>query len=343
MQKLLLETLKGNPGDRVPFWFMRQAGRYLPEYREVRATTSSFMEFCYSPDKAAEVTLQPIRRYGMDGAILFADILVVPDGLGQNVWFETGHGPKLTPVHDAATFAELSLAGFHDKVGPVYETVARLKHALAPEVTLLGFAGAPWTVATYMVEGAGSKDHAAARQLGYRDPALFGKLLDMLVDATAAYLCRQIEAGADAVQIFDSWAAALPETVFEAWVIEPTRAIVDKIRREHPETPIIGFPRLSAAQYPHFVDATGVDAVSLDTGVPLDWARETLQSKVCVQGSLDPHLVVAGGKRMEDEALRILDAFKGGPHVFNLGHGFVPQTPPEHVATLSELIKKYRR
>lgn len=343
MQKLLLETLKGNPGERVPFWFMRQAGRYLPEYREVRATTKSFMEFCYSPDKAAEVTLQPIRRYGMDGAILFADILVVPDGLGQKVWFEAGHGPKLTPVHDEETFAALSMKSFHDRVGPVYETVARLKHALPAEVTLLGFAGAPWTVLTYMIEGAGSKDHAAARQLGYGNPALFSKLLDLLVDATAQYLCRQIEAGADAVQIFDSWAAALPETAFEEWVIKPTKAIVDRVKAQHPDTPVIGFPRLAGSQYPNFAAATGVDAVSLDTGVPLGWARENLQSKVCVQGSLDPHLVVAGGERMEAEALRILEAFKGGPHIFNLGHGFVPQTPPEHVAALSETIKAFRR
>lgn len=322
---------------------MRQAGRYLPEYREVRATTKSFMDFCYSPDKAAEVTLQPIRRYGMDGAILFADILVVPDGLGQKVWFEAGHGPQLTPVNDAGTFAGLSMSGFHDKVGAVYETVARLKNALPAEVTLLGFAGAPWTVATYMVEGAGSKDHGAARQLGYGDPALFERMLQLLVAATSEYLCHQIEAGADAVQIFDSWAAALPEPAFDAWVIEPTRAIVDFVRSKHPETPIIGFPRLSGAQYVRYVERTGVDAVSLDTGVPLDWASRELQRKVAVQGNIDPHLVVAGGQPMIDEANRILDALKGGAHIFNLGHGFVPETPPEHVSILSETIKKFKR
>lgn len=343
MRKLLLETLKGNPGDRVPFWFMRQAGRYLPEYREVRATTKSFMDFCYSPDKAAEVTLQPIRRYGMDGAILFADILVVPDALGQDVWFESGVGPQLTPVKNIEDFSKLSLAGFHDKAGAVYETVARLKNALPAETTLLGFAGAPWTVATYMIEGAGSKDHAAARQMGYGNPELFDKIISLLVDATSEYLCHQIEAGADAVQIFDSWSAALPEPAFESWVIKPTKAIVDRVRARHPETPIIGFPRLCGAQYAHFVSGTGVDAVSLDTGVPLSWATEHLQPKVCVQGNIDPHLVVAGGTPMVDEANRILDALKAGPHVFNLGHGFVPETPPENVARLSETIRAFRR
>jgi uroporphyrinogen decarboxylase len=343
VSKILLETLKGNPGERVPFWFMRQAGRYLPEYRQVRATTNSFMEFCYNPEKAAEVTLQPIRRFGMDGAILFADILLVPDGLGQKVWFEPGFGPRLTPVNSQETFAKLSLSNLHEKVGAVYETIKLLKHQLPKEVTLLGFAGAPWTVATYMIGGEGSKDHAAARQLGYGNPELFNRLLDLLVETTAQYLCKQIEAGVDAVQIFDSWSAALPQSAFEDWVIKPTIAIVGKIRAKHPETPIIGFPRLSGAMLPDFVQQTRVDAVSLDTGVPLKWAAETVQKNVCVQGNLDPHLVVAGGDRMMHEATTILDGLKNGAHIFNLGHGFVPQTPPEHVAQLSELIKNYRR
>lgn len=343
MTKLLLETLKGNPSERVPFWFMRQAGRYLPEYRKIRATMPSFMEFCYNPTNATEVTMQPIRRYGMDGAILFADILVVPDGLGQKVWFEQGFGPKLDPVTTEETYSALSLAGFHNKVCNVYETVRRLRHELPDNVTLLGFAGAPWTVATYMIGGQGSKDHAAARQLGYGDPVLFGKILDLLVDATAEYLCAQIEAGADVVQIFDSWSAALPETMFERWVIEPTKAIVDKVRAKHGETPIIGFPRLAGAMLRRYVEETGVTGVSLDTGVPLKWAADEVQSLVCVQGNLDPHLVVSGGKLMVDETLRILEALKGGAHIFNLGHGFVPETPPENVALLSETIKNFRR
>jgi len=343
MTKILLETLKGNPSDKVPYWFMRQAGRYLPEYREIRATTPSFMDFCYNPDKATEVTLQPIRRYGMDGAILFADILVVPDGLGQKVWFEAGHGPRLDPVQTLESFKNLSIRGFHQRVGNVYETVSRLSKALPETVTLLGFAGAPWTVATYMIEGAGSKDHAAARQLGYGNPEVFGKILDILVEATAEYLCRQIDAGADVVQIFDSWSAALPETMFEKWVIDPTKAIVDKVRAKHAETPIIGFPRLAGALLKRYTLETGVDGVSLDTGVPLDYASHEIQPLACVQGNLDPHLVVSGGDMMVSETLRILEGLKGGAHIFNLGHGFVPQTPPENVALLSETIKNFRR
>jgi len=343
MAKILLETLKGNPSEKVPHWFMRQAGRYLPEYREIRANVPSFMDFCYDPEKATEVTLQPIRRYGMDGAILFADILVVPDGLGQKVWFEAGHGPRLEPVATKETYDKLSLSSFHDRVGNVYETVSRLSKELPDNVTLIGFAGAPWTVATYMIEGAGSKDHAAARQLGYGNPELFSKILDMLVDATAEYLCRQIDAGADVVQIFDSWSAALPETMFDQWVIKPTKAIVDKVRAKHSETPIIGFPRLAGAMLKRYVLETGVNGVSLDTGVPLRWAADEIQPYACVQGNLDPHLVVAGGDMMVSETLRILEGLKGGAHIFNLGHGFVPQTPPENVALLSETIKNFRR
>ena len=343
MTKLLLNTLNGNPGDRVPFWFMRQAGRYLPEYRKVRASAPNFMEFCYSPDKAVEVTLQPIRRYGMDGAILFADILVVPDGLGQKVWFETGHGPRLTPVTNQTELAALSMKNFHDKVGNVYETIRRLKIELPEDVTLLGFAGAPWTIATYMVEGMGSKDHGAAKSWGYSDPAGFSKLLDLIVEATVEYLCAQIEAGVDAVQIFDSWAGGLSETTFKTWVIEPTREIVERVRAKHPETPIIGFPRLAGPLYEQFIAEMGVQAVSLDTAMPLDWAVKNIASKVCVQGNMDPRLVIAGGDAMIAEADRILNAFKGGPHVFNLGHGFVPETPPENVAALVEHIKKFRR
>ncbi|GHF15503.1 uroporphyrinogen decarboxylase [Kordiimonas sediminis] len=343
MTKILLKTLKGNTGDRVPFWFMRQAGRYLSEYREVRATAKNFMHFCYSPDLATEVTLQPIRRFGMDGAILFADILVVPDGLGQKVWFEAGLGPQLEPVQNETAFDKLSLDGFHDKVGNVYETLRRLSRELPKDVTLLGFAGAPWTVATYMVEGKGSKDHGAARQLGYGNPALFDRMLSILVDATSEYLIKQIENGADAVQIFDSWAAAIPEPYFRKWIIEPTREIVSRVKAKFPETPVIGFPRLSGTLLETYVRETGINAVSLDTGVSLDWAAQHIQPLMPVQGNLDPHLVVAGGDAMEKEALRILDGLKGGGHIFNLGHGFVPETPVEHVARLSEIVKNYRR
>ncbi|WND03666.1 uroporphyrinogen decarboxylase [Temperatibacter marinus] len=344
MTKRLLNVLQGKKEDQIPFWFMRQAGRYLPEYREVRATCPSFMEFCYTPAKAAEVTLQPIRRYGMDGAILFADILVVPDGLGQKVWFETGKGPQLEPVHDAQTLAALSLDGFHQRVGNVYETLARLKQDLPKETTLIGFAGAPWTVATYMLEGAGSKDHATAKKFGYMNPDLMTGLLDLLVESTAEYLIKQIDAGADAVQIFDSWAGSLSEVTFRDWVIAPTVKIIEKVRAAHPETPIIGFPRLAGPMSQDYLSATKVDCIGLDTSMSLQWAKDNLQSSgVCVQGNLDPQLVVAGGARMLEEAERVLESFKYGRHIFNLGHGFTPDCPPEHVAALSEFIQNYRR
>jgi len=343
MTKLLLETLKGNPGERVPFWYMRQAGRYLQEYRDVRATTNSFMEFCYTPEKAAEVTLQPLRRFGMDGAILFADILVVPDALGQKVWFESGVGPRLEPITTSGQVTALDIDAFDNRAGNVYKTLEILQNALPEGVTQLGFAGAPWTVATYMVEGAGSKDHGAAKDWGYRDPAGFDLLLEKLVDATSHYLIKQIDAGADAVQIFDSWSAALPEPAFDRWVIAPTKEIIRRIRKVHSETPIIGFPRLAGCQLEKFVDQTGINGVSLDSGVPLDWAKTAIQSKVCTQGNLDPRMVVAGGEMMRAEATRILETFRDGPHVFNLGHGFVPETPVAHVAELSQLVKDFRR
>mgnify|MGYP002632703061 CR=1 FL=1 len=343
MSKLLLNTLNGKLSDRVPFWFMRQAGRYLPEYRKIRASVPDFLSFCYNPELATEVTLQPIRRYGMDGAILFADILIVPDGLGQKVWFEVGHGPRLTPVTNTTELDHLSMDGFHSKVGNIYETIRRLKVTLPQEVTLLGFAGAPWTIATYMVEGAGSKDHGAAKSWGYSDPIGFKALLDLIVEATAEYLIAQIEAGVDAVQIFDSWAGGLSETTFNTWVIEPTREIVNRIKAKYPNTPIIGFPRLAGPLYEQFIAKTGVQAVSIDTAMPLEYARTHIQNKLCIQGNMDPRLVVTGGAEMLKEADRILNAFKNGPHVFNLGHGFVPETPPENVEALVNHIKAYRR
>lgn len=343
MDKRLLNVLKGKTENQVPFWFMRQAGRYLPEYREVRATCPSFMDFCYTPDKAAEVTLQPIRRYGMDGAILFADILVVPDGLGQKVWFEAGKGPQLEAIKDGIDLAKLSMDRFHDRVGNVYETLTRLKQDLPRETTLLGFAGAPWTVATYMLEGAGSKDHATAKKFGYQNPDLMQNLMDILVESTSEYLIAQIRAGADAVQIFDSWAGSLSELAFRDWVIAPTVKIIEKIRAACPETPIIGFPRLAGPMSVDYLAATKVDCIGLDTSMKLDWARDHLQRDTCVQGNLDPQLVVAGGSRMLEEAERILTTFKDGRHIFNLGHGFTPDCPPEHVAALSEFIQNFRK
>ncbi len=318
---------------------MRQAGRYLPEYREVRAKAGDFLTLCYTPDLAAEVTLQPIRRYGFDASIVFADILVVPHALGQEVWFVAGEGPKLTPIRTADAIPPNDIDQFVRATDPVMETLRILRRELPQETTLIGFAGAPWTVATYMVEGGSSRDFAQAKAWCYQDPEGFSLLMDLLVDATANYLVRQVHAGADVVQLFDSWAGALSESGFRRWVIDPTRRIVQRLREELPGVPIIGFPRGAGALYADYVAETGVDAVSLDTGMPLAWARDHLQPSCAVQGNLDPLVLVAGGTVMRDEVYRILDTLSGAPFVFNLGHGIVPQTPPTHVAELVDLIR----
>ncbi len=332
MTKRLLKTLKGEPTEGVPFWFMRQAGRYLPEYRALRKDQGSFLDLVYSPEHAIEVTLQPVRRYGMDAAILFSDILVIPDALGQRVSFVSGRGPVLDPVRDRDALSDLSLNKLHEKLDPVYETVSGLSKALGDDVALIGFAGAPWTVATYMVEGEGSKDHGAAKEWSYRDEEGFKALIDLLVDATSSYLIRQVEAGAEVLQIFDTWAGSLSETGFDKWCVAPTRKIIDNVRGAGVDVPILGFPKGAGSLYERYVIETGVSGVSLDTGVALNWAASHLQDKVIVQGNLDPRLVVAGGDEMIRQATRILKAFAGGGHIFNLGHGFVPETPPENVA-----------
>lgn len=339
--KRFLKTLHGQPVDRPPFWFMRQAGRYLPEYRAVRANAGSFLDLCYNPKLAAEVTLQPIRRYGMDGAILFSDILVIPDALGQKVEFREGEGPVLEPITNRQMLAKLSDNRLHEHLAPVYETVERVRTALPSETALIGFAGAPWTVATYMVNGRGSKDHAATKDWAYSDPEGFGELIAMIVNATTAYLSQQIKAGAEIIQIFDSWAGSLSETEFDRWSIAPTRTIVKNLKAQHPTIPIIGFPKGAGALYKRYMSETGVDAISLDPGVPLDWAARVLQPQGAVQGNLDPRLTVVGGEAMLNEARRILTTLSGGAHIFNLGHGFVPQTPPEHVEALSALIRNW--
>ena len=337
--KLLIRALRGETLPRPPFWFMRQAGRYLPEYRAVRQQAGSFLELCYNPDLATEVTLQPIQRFGMDAAILFADILLIPDGLGQTLDYREGEGPVLDPIYDVAGLARLSLDKLHQRVAPVYETVARLVAELPDHVALIGFAGAPWTVATYMVEGKGSRDHALVKQWAYRDPDGFGQLIELLVTATVEYLSKQVDAGAEAVQLFDTWAGALSETAFQRWCIEPVQRIVALLRQKHPELVIIGFPRGAGAGYRTFAQATGVNGVSLDWTVPLDWAAAELQGKVTLQGNLDPRLLVNGGRAMEVEIQRILETLGQGPFIFNLGHGIVPETPPEHVNRLSEMLR----
>jgi uroporphyrinogen decarboxylase len=340
--KLLLRALRGQTVIRPPFWLMRQAGRYLPEYRKLRAETGSFLDLCLTPEAATEVTLQPIRRFAMDGAILFSDILMVPHGLGQTVAFEEGRGPVLEALPNAAAVERLSLDGFHERVGPVYQTVRRLAAELPEEVTLIGFAGAPWTVASYMIEGGSSRDFAIAKAWIYGDPEGFARLIDLLVDATSAYLLRQVEAGAEALQLFDSWAGALAEPALRRWCLEPAKEIVRRVKAAAPQVPVILFPRGAGVLYEAFAGEGGAAALGLDTGVPVAWAAERLQPRLAVQGNLDPLVLATGGAALDSEVRRILDALTRGPFVFNLGHGIVPQTPPDHVSRLAELVRGWK-
>ncbi|MDA5192379.1 uroporphyrinogen decarboxylase [Govanella unica] len=337
--KRFLKALRHEPVDRAPFWYMRQAGRYLPEYKATRADAGSFLDLCYNPKLATEVTLQPIRRFGMDAAILFSDILVIPHALGQDVRFVEGEGPLLDPIQNLKKLSLLHMDHLHERLAPVYETIDRLTTALPTETALIGFAGAPWTVATYMVAGRGTPDQAAAKTWAYRDPEGFSKLMDLLVQSTAAYLLKQIETGAEVIQLFDTWAGSLSAGQFDRWCIQPTAAIVKILKARYPDVPILGFPRGAGINYVRFIKETGVNGVSLDATVPADWAAEALQPYGVVQGNIDQRLVVAGGQGMIDDARRILDGLKNGPHVFNLGHGFVPETPPEHVAALSDFLR----
>jgi uroporphyrinogen decarboxylase len=321
---------------------MRQAGRYLPEYREIRAAAGDFLALCTTPHLAAEATLQPIRRYGMDGAILFSDILVVPWAMGQALRFAEGEGPVLEPVRDAAAVSALDPRAVVERVAPVLETVRLVRAALdahAPRVALIGFAGAPFTVACYMVEGRGTRDFAAARALAYADPVLFGRLMRMLVEATADYLSAQADAGAEALMLFDSWAGLLPPPQFRRWVVEPTAAVLRAVRRRHPEIPVIGFPRLAGPMLGDYAARAGVQALGMDTAMDPRWAASSVPAEMALQGNLDPLAVVAGGAALEAEARQILAAMRGRPFVFNLGHGLVPQTPPENVAALVRLVR----
>lgn len=321
---------------------MRQAGRYLPEYRQVRAETKGFLDLCYSPNLATEVTLQPLRRYGMDAAILFSDILVVPHALGQHVTFVEGEGPSLRPIRNAQQVEALANEGLHERLAPVYETVRRLSTAIPPTTALIGFAGAPWTVATYMVEGGGSKEFSETKKLAYGQPAVFQRLIDVLIQATGDYLIAQIDAGAEAIQLFDSWAGVLPEDEFDKWVIAPTRALVNRLKAERPQIPVIGFPRGAGILYQRYVEETAVSGVSLDTGIPLEWAAKTLQPRCTVQGNLDPQWLVVGGEAMLTAADRVFQVLGKGSFVFNLGHGITPAASPDHVAQLAERIRSWR-
>lgn len=339
--KPFLAVLNGEVRSRPPFWLMRQAGRYLPEFREVRKATGGFLDLCFNPDRACEVTLQPLRRYDMDAAILFSDILVVPHALGQPLEYREGEGPVLDPIRDVEGLARLDPTRLQEVLEPVYGTLRLLRSALAkdfPKTALIGFAGAPWTVACYMVEGRGSKDYMTTKTWAFTDPDGFQRLIDLLVDSTSAYLLRQVEAGAEVVKLFDSWAGALPAPFFARWSLAPMVAIARRLRQAHPDLPIILFPRGAGIQYPLAAEEASVTALALDSSVPMEWAAKAMPDRLVLQGNLDPAVLVAGGALLDQEIDRICDAMTGRPFLFNLGHGVVPQTPPEHVARLAERL-----
>ncbi|QGP79614.1 uroporphyrinogen decarboxylase [Sphingobium sp. CAP-1] len=337
-EKPLLAVLKGDRPAVPPMWLMRQAGRYLPEYRALRAEKGGFLELVYDSAAAAEVTLQPLRRFGFDGAILFSDILIVPYAMGQQLWFEAGEGPRLAPI-----LADTDLSALtpdYSRFDAVYETVRQVKAALDPNVTFLGFAGSPWTIATYMVAGQGSKDHAAARRMAYQQPERFAALMDAIVDATVTYLSGQIQAGVEAVQLFDSWAGSLAPLQFQRWVIAPNKAIVARLKALHPDIPVIGFPKGAGAKLADYAAQTGVDAVGVDETIDPCWANAALPAGMPVQGNLDPLALIAGGRAVEEAVDMIRAAFAGRPHILNLGHGILPDTPIAHVEALLAHVRQ---
>ncbi|WP_340297790.1 MULTISPECIES: uroporphyrinogen decarboxylase [unclassified Roseobacter] len=341
MTKTLLRALSGETLPTPPVWLMRQAGRYLPEYRATRAKAGDFLSLCYTPDLAAEVTLQPIRRYGFDAAILFADILLIPDALGADLWFVTGEGPRLSTITGPDGLKPLKGKDeIHDHLAPVYETVKILSQELPRETTLIGFAGAPWTVATYMIAGRGTPDQAPAHKLRQEDPATFDALINLLTDATIEYLSKQVEAGAEVVKIFDSWAGSLKGEAFDRYALEPAKKITQEMKKRFPGLPVITFPREAGDKYIGFAKAVGADCLALDTSVDATWAAQHLQKDGCVQGNLDPKLMITGGDALRQEARRIVDALKNGPHIFNLGHGITPEADPENVHVLLEEIRR---
>jgi uroporphyrinogen decarboxylase len=340
MSKLLLRALQGETLAVPPVWLMRQAGRYLPEYRATRAKAGGFLDLCYTPELAAEVTLQPIRRFGFDAAILFADILLVPQALGADLWFETGEGPRLSTITTADDLLRLKPAdAIHDRLAPIYQTVRILTRDLPPDTALIGFAGAPWTVATYMIAGRGTPDQAPAHALKDADRATFSALIDRITEATVLYLSEQVKAGAEAVKLFDSWAGSLKGRDFDDFALAPAKRIIAELKRLHPGLPVIAFPREAGPRAEGFARATGADCVALDTAVDPDWAAAHVQRDGCVQGNLDPALMVTGGQPLIDATRRIRDAFSGGPHIFNLGHGITPDADPENVTLLIETLR----
>jgi uroporphyrinogen decarboxylase len=340
--KPLLRVLSGRRESVPPVWLMRQAGRYLPEYRAIRERAGSFLELCFNPELAAEVTLQPIHRFGFDAAILFSDILVIPHALGQTVHFVDGEGPRLDPLVDAMAVNGLRGEADPAVLAPVYETLRRVKAQLPHHVTLIGFCGAPWTVATYMVAGRGTPDQMLARQLGVSEPRAFASLLGTIVHASAQYLIHQLDAGADCVQIFDTWAGGLSLHDFQRWCIEPTKRLVEKVRALHPSAKIIGFPRGAGEKIPRYVDETGVDAVSLETAINRKFASANIQARVPVQGNLDPEVLCTGGEALDNAVDEVMAAFAGAPFIFNLGHGILRQTPIANVERMLARVRGFR-
>lgn len=337
--KPFIDVLSGQRQAVPPMWMMRQAGRYLPEYREVRAKAGGFLDLCFNPELAAEVTLQPIRRFGFDAAIIFSDILVIPYALGRPVRFEIGEGPRLEPLDDPAKVATLAAQADFGKLKPVFEALRIVRGALDPKIALIGFCGAPWTVATYMVAGQGTPDQAAARMMAYRHPEAFAKIIDVLVENSIEYLLAQLEAGANALQIFDTWAGVLPPAEFARWSVDPTRRIVEGVRAKVPDAKIIGFPRGAGAQLPGYVEETGVNAVSIDWTAEPAFIRERVQSRVAVQGNLDPLALITGGAALDRAVDNVLANFAQGRFIFNLGHGIQPETPIAHV---EQMLKRVR-
>ena len=340
-KKLLIDVLNSNTNKKIPVWLMRQAGRHLPEYKDLRLKSQDFLDFCYSPNLCVEATIQPIKRYNLDAAIVFSDILVIPDALGQQVNFIPGTGPVLKPIRTLSSIKKLNRNSVLQYLSPVYEAIETIVTQLkvfSSNPSLIGFAGAPWTVAAYMVEGGSSKDYLVTRTWAYKSPDEFGQLIDLLVDVTSQHLIQQINSGVEVVQIFDSWAGVLPPSQFNRWVVKPTIEIINRVKLKFPKVPVIGFPRGAGLLYKSFAEQTGVNAVSLDESVPLTWAADSLPKNVAIQGNLDNLALLIGGRLMENEIVDILTAFSDRPFIFNLGHGVLPDTPIRHVEQLIKLV-----
>lgn len=341
MTKKILRALAGETLETPPIWMMRQAGRYLPEYRATRAQAGDFLSLCYNSELAAEVTLQPIRRYGFDAAILFADILLLPQALGVDLWFETGEGPRMSTTTTQAEFDQLrSVSDIHETLNPIYETVRILRRELPQETTLIGFAGAPWTVATYMIAGRGTKDQGPAHALKAENRAVFSQIIDLLTQSTIEYLAAQIDAGAEVVKIFDSWAGSLTGQDFHDFALEPARKITAAIKSRYPSVPVIAFPREAKENYIGFAKATGADCVAIDNSVSAEWVAKNVQVDGCVQGNLASSHMVTGGQALVDETRRIVRALSNGPHIFNLGHGITPDADPDNVQIMIDTVRE---